>query len=145
MKIGAAVETGLETGGLGLRATSEEPHDTEGPPRDATARRQAVLAVGIGIVVIHGPALDPPRARVDRRHALHTANSTRTESYVAIRPDPELECRSMPRKAVDHDGCPEIIRPGREMQAGLKVVRSFRGGPTNMRSKQRVRDSPRIS
>jgi hypothetical protein len=48
----AAVETGLETGGLGLRATSEEPHDTEGPPRDVTARRQAGLAVGIRIIVL---------------------------------------------------------------------------------------------
>ena len=49
VKIRAGVETGLETGDLGLRATSEEPHDTEGPPRDVTARHvgRQVLAVGI--------------------------------------------------------------------------------------------------
>jgi CheY-like chemotaxis protein len=56
------------------------------------------------------------------RTALVDSNSTRTESCVVTRSDPEAQARSTPPKAKDHNGCQQIIRPSREMGAGLKIL-----------------------
>ena len=67
----------------------------------------------------------PDRARLYEskrvRIALVDSNSTRTESYVAIRPDPEARMQVDAPKAADRNGCQQIIRPSRGMQAGLKI------------------------
>jgi hypothetical protein len=60
-----------------------------------------------------------------RRHSLTLSvdsNSTRTESYVAIRPDPEARMRVDAPKAVYHNGCQQIIHPRWGMRAGLKIL-----------------------
>ena len=50
------------------------------------------------------------------------SDSTRTESCVAIRPDPEAQTGSTPPKAVDRNGYQQISRPRRGMWAGLKIL-----------------------
>ena len=56
------------------------------------------------------------------RTAVVDSNSTRTESYVAIRPDPEARMQVDAPKAVDHNGCRQIIHLKRGMRAGLKIL-----------------------
>jgi len=50
------------------------------------------------------------------------SNSTRTESSVAIRPDPIARVPVDVPKAADHNGYQQITRPSREMEAGLKIL-----------------------
>ncbi len=50
------------------------------------------------------------------------SNSTRTESSVAIRPDPIARVPVDVPKAADHNGYQQITRPSREMEAGLKML-----------------------
>src|SRR5712664_3648760 len=50
------------------------------------------------------------------------SNSTRTESYVAIRPDRKDRTQVDATKAPDHNGCQRITRPSRGMRAGLKIL-----------------------
>jgi hypothetical protein len=57
-------------------------------------------------------------ARVD-------SNSTRTESRVVIRSNPEGRMEIDATKAADHNGYQRITRPTRGMQAGLKILCSF--------------------
>jgi len=57
------------------------------------------------------------------------SNSTRTESYVAIRPDPEAKARSTLQKATVHSGYRQIIRPSQDMEAGLKMLLCTKGMP----------------
>jgi hypothetical protein len=54
--------------------------------------------------------------------ALVDSNSTRTESCVAIRPDPEAQTRVDAPKATDRNGYQQIIRPSRGKGAGLKIL-----------------------
>jgi len=58
------------------------------------------------------------------RTGLVDSNSTRTESYVAIRPDPEARIQVDAPKTVDHNGCQQINRPSRGMRAGLKTQKA---------------------
>ena len=58
--------------------------------------------------------------RFGHQRANPDSNSTRTESYVAIRPDPEGPMQVDSPKAAGHNGCQQIICPSREMRAGLK-------------------------
>jgi len=53
------------------------------------------------------------------------SNSTRTESCVAIRPDPKARLQVGALKAANHSGYQQTIRPSREMGAGLKILVSF--------------------
>src|SRR5215468_7728266 len=69
MQVGATVPAGHEAGGRGLLAMREEPDLSERSVQDAAARRQAVLVMRIGIVVVHRGALDARGPRV-HRHAL---------------------------------------------------------------------------
>jgi len=48
------------------------------------------------------------------------SNSTRTESCIAIRPDPKAQIKVSALKATDHNGWQQMIRPCRGMKAGLK-------------------------
>jgi len=57
----------------------------------------------------------PASARVD-------SNSTRTESCVAMGPDPEAQMQVDAPKAADHSGYQQIICPSWGMQAGLKIL-----------------------
>ena len=50
------------------------------------------------------------------------SNSTRTESYVAIRPDPEAPSMVDVPKAADHNGYQQIMGPGLALRAGLKIL-----------------------
>ena len=50
------------------------------------------------------------------------SNSTRTESCVAIRPDREAQTRVGAPKASDNNEHLQIIRPSREMGAGVKIL-----------------------
>ena len=70
----------------------------------------------MGCVHVSRPAGHPASARVD-------SNSTRTESCVAMGPDPEARMQVDALKAADHSGYQQIIRPSRGMQAGLKTLR----------------------
>jgi hypothetical protein len=50
------------------------------------------------------------------------SSSTRTESCVAIRPDPRAQMPIDAPKAAGHNGCQQVIRPSRVMGAGLKIL-----------------------
>ena len=54
--------------------------------------------------------------------SLVDTNSTRTESGVAIRLDPDARARSAPWKATDYNGNRQVIRPSPAMEAGLKIL-----------------------
>jgi len=56
------------------------------------------------------------------RAALVDSNSSRTESCVAIRPNPEAPSQVDATKATDHSGYQRIIRSSLEMGAGLKML-----------------------
>jgi hypothetical protein len=55
--------------------------------------------------------------------SLGDSNSTRTESCVAIRPDPEPEARSTTGKATDRNGYRQITRLSWDMEEGLKILK----------------------
>ena len=50
------------------------------------------------------------------------SNSTRTESCGAIRRDPRAQLPVDAPKAAGYNGCQQIIRPIREVRAGLKIL-----------------------
>jgi len=70
--------------------------------------------------------LTAARLRITKlvRTAQVDSNSTRTDSYVAIRPDLEAQMQVNALKAAARNGCQQIIRPSREMGAGLKIASS---------------------
>jgi hypothetical protein len=70
--------------------------------------------------------LTAARLRITKlvRTAQVDSNSTRTDSYVAIRPDLEAPMQVNALKGAARNGCQQIIRPSREMRAGLKIASS---------------------
>ena len=73
----------------------------------------------------------PASARVD-------SNSTRTESCVAMGPDPEAQMQVDAPKAADHSGYQQIIRPSWGMQAGLKILCPTSAGGGNTQADSHV-------
>ena len=53
--------------------------------------------------------------------SLGDSNSTRTESCVAIRPDPEPQARSTPGKGTHRNGYRQIPHPSGDTEEGLKI------------------------
>ena len=62
--------------------------------------------------------------RNTRGAPLADSNSIRTESSVAIRPDPDVPAAPMASKTTVHNGYRLITRPSREKGAGLKILAS---------------------
>jgi len=74
------------------------------------------------------------------------SSSTRTESCVAIRPDPRAQMPIDAPKAAGHNGCQQVIRPSRVMGAGLKILGRIPALPTPASpsgSNSRVQRHPR--
>ena len=120
-------------------------HDTEGPPRDVTARRQTVLAVGIGIVVMScrrccWESSSPPRH--SRRYSALLAWTSRRERLRG-----EVVARQIALTDAVHERLGAVIAPvvrrrrrgGWQVRIAVRFERPAVTGTSTLRSSKCVR------